>query len=685
MIETFDFIGRFHPVILHLPIGIFLFVFLLEIVSRLKKTDEHRPTIGLGLLSGFLISIVTCITGYILAETGDYQGELVDQHKKLAIAMTIASGLLYILNKSNQNHISKLYFPAFCTVITLLTITGHQGGSITHGDGFLWSNQEQEEAIAIVDINSAIAYKDIIEPIIKKKCVSCHNESKTKGGLIMTTPQHFALGGKSGEIYLAGDAKNSEMIRRIHLPIEEKEHMPPRSKKQLSEDETSLLEWWINKGASYDEKIGSLKPTEKITSILKKYTQPNDHYLNIKVDKPSKQKMTALLSAGIIANTLSKESPLVDVSLSHRKDLTKSTIQKLINVKHQLSILDLGFSNVTDKMMSPVSSFKNLRNLKLQGTKITDETIKRLSNLKHLETLNLYNTEVTDDIIDIIAKLPSLKSVYLWQTKLTKEGVTQLQQRKPLLEITHQQGEGIFDDATLRPPLIVAEKDIFKDSLEVEFDLNFKSVEFYYTLDNSEPDSLSTKYTGPFKIASSTLVKVISTKEGWENSEVAEKQFVQAKYAIAHVDLKTKPADKYKGEGGKTITDFKKGTSAFTDGNWLGFEGKHFNAVLDLGEKQEVSSVSVSALDAFGSWIFYPTGISISTSTDGTNYTLRKKNTYEQLEKAPAPSMKNFTERIDPIEARYIKLQVLSQLKNPDWHPNPGGKSWLFIDEVLIN
>ncbi len=685
MIETFDFIGRFHPVILHLPIGIFLFVFLLEIISRLKKTDDYRVSINLGLLSGFVISIGTCITGYILAETGDYQGELVDQHKYLAIAMTIASGALYFLQKKQGPEKSKLYFPSFCLVIVLLTITGHQGGSITHGDGFLWRDQEQNEASNIVDINSALAYKDIIQPILKKKCVSCHNESKTKGDLMMTSPERLALGGKNGVIYVAGDAKKSTMIQRIHLPLEEKEHMPPKSKKQLSEDEISLIEWWINEGASYDASIGSLKPSEKISAILDKYAQAKDNYFSLEVEMPTASKMATLLSAGIVANTLSKESPFIDVSLSHRKDLTKSTIQNLKSVNDQVSILDLGFSNVTDKMLSSLSSLKNLRNLQLQGTQITDETVKSLSKLKYLKTLNLYDTDVTDDIVEALAALPALQSVYLWQTKLTTEGVAQLQTQKPLLDITFQQDDGIFGDASLRPPLIVAKKDIFKDSLEIEFDLNFKNVDFYYTVDGSEPDSLSLKYTDPFTINNSALIKVISSKEGWGSSEVAEKQFIQAKYTVANVALNTKPADKYKGEGGKTITDFKKGTSAFTDGNWLGFEGKHMNAVLDLGKTEEISSVSISALDAFGSWIFYPTGMTIWTSKDGSNYTFQKETSFEREEKAPAPSMKNFTESFEPEVARYVKIKVKSQLNNPEWHPNPGGKSWLFIDEVLVN
>ena len=77
--------------------------------------------------------------------------------------------------------------------------------------------------------------------------------------------------------------------------------------------------------------------------------------------------------------------------------------------------------------------------------------------------------------------------------------------------------------------------------------------------------------------------------------------------------------------------------------------------------------------------------MTIWTSKDGSNYTLKREKSFNRTEKAAAPSRKNFTETFDPEVARFVKIRVNSQLKNPDWHPNPGGKSWLFIDEVLVN
>jgi predicted RNA methylase len=35
--------------------------------------------------------------------------------------------------------------------------------------------------------------------------------------------------------------------------------------------------------------------------------------------------------------------------------------------------------------------------------------------------------------------------------------------------------------------------------------------------------------------------------------------------------------------------------------------------------------------------------------------------------------------------AKYVRVEVKSILKNPPWHQNPGAKSWVFIDEIVIN
>jgi len=682
--DLFQMIGKFHPLILHLPIGIFVFTFLLEILARFKKVKHFDEAISIGLLSGFGFAMISCITGLILADNGGYNADAVSTHKWVGICMTFASIIIYFFHKKKLNGASSIYyFPSFIGLILLLIYTGHKGANLTHGEGFLWN--EEEEEIQLENIDEAIAFEKVIMPIFKNRCNSCHNPSKAKGALIMTNKEGLMKGGENGVVIVAGNIAESKIIERIHLPLSEKEHMPPKSKKQLTEDEVTLLEWWIKEGASFDAPIGDITQTDQVKTILAKYKEIKSSTKKSKVRPASENSIKALLADGIDVQELAINNPLLSVDISHEVDLDKSAVKKIRKVKDQLSILNAGFSNIDDQMLSFISDCKNLQNLQLQKTNITDRTINNLKGLQQLQILNLYGTKVGDEIFDVIKKLPALKTVYLWQTNVTDVFIDSLQKEKPLLEINYKIDEDIFGSASLKPPLIIAEKDLFKDTLSIELKLNFRNVRLYYTLDGSEPDSLSALYEQPILIDKTTMIKAKSYKDGWGKSDVSERQFVRSKYDVKEITLNNNPSDKYRGEGAKTLTNFIKGSQQFTDGNWIGYEGKHFTATLDLGESVDVESVTVSALESTGAWIFYPKGLKIWTSEDGSNFKLQKETSYITATASEPPSIKNISESFDQTKARFVRVKVESNLKNPDWHPNPGGNSWVFVDEIVVN
>jgi hypothetical protein len=133
------------------------------------------------------------------------------------------------------------------------------------------------------------------------------------------------------------------------------------------------------------------------------------------------------------------------------------------------------------------------------------------------------------------------------------------------------------------------------------------------------------------------------------------------------------------------LIDLKRGTSNFVDGNWIGFEGISFAATLKLQKEELISTVSVGAFSSPEKWIFYPTGFKVWVSQDGNNFKL------VHTEKVPTEKPNSDTKfqffdlNIPPTKSTFVKVEVISQLKNPSWHPNPGGKSWLFVDEIVLN
>ncbi len=680
-----EIIGRLHPLIVHLPIGIIILAFLMECASRLESYKYIKPAIKFVLQIAILTSAVAWFTGWIMPKEGDFDERLVGLHFWFAVSMTATTCLVYFLHITQNSNLKKFYFPMFSLTMLLLTITGHFGGSLTHGEDFLTKPIQKEKKVVVADVNQLMIYADLIQPIIKKKCYSCHNEGKKKGDLIMTTLEALIKGGEEGPAIVIGNADQSAMIQRVHLPIEDDKHMPPKGKKQLNKKEVQLLQWWINEGAHTDKKIAEIPKDESIETILKDYEQKSSLLDSTDLADISDDKIAELISDNIMTARQHEGSPFVLLSMSRDTNLTTSHISAISKIKNNVTELDLSFTNLTDKMLSSIKEYKNLQVLKLQKTNITNKGLDGLSSLKNLRVLNLYGTQVDDKGLEKIKDIPSLQALYIWQTAISPDAAKVFAEDKPLVQLNYRIDSSIFGDASLKPPGIIAEKEIFSDTLRVELQLNIQSTKIYYTIDGSEPDSSSTLYTKPFLIDKTSTIKAITTKPGWKTSVPAEKVFIQAGYVIAEARLASAPNDKYKAKGAASLIDFEKGSLIFTDNKWLGYEGKDLKATLDLGKPKSVSSVTVSALEETTNYIFFPKSIEISSSKDGKNYTSVKKLDIP-IAQGPHPGeLKSFLIEFNPIETRYIKTDIYGTKKNPSWHTAPGAKNWVFIDEIMVN
>ena len=107
--------------------------------------------------------------------------------------------------------------------------------------------------------------------------------------------------------------------------------------------------------------------------------------------------------------------------------------------------------------------------------------------------------------------------------------------------------------------------------------------------------------------------------------------------------------------------------------------------MLELEQQRTVNQVIVSALSAPGSWIFFPRKVRVLASNDGVNYQLAGQQRMPEQTEDRGSEIDYFTVDFAPIKARYLKVEVLSLLENPVWHPNPGGKCWIFVDEIMVN
>jgi uncharacterized membrane protein len=678
-------LGRLHPIILHLPIGFLLIAFMMEIHDRWNNSSSFQAAITFTLFWGMMGAILAAVSGYGLSLQGGYEEGLLNNHKRLGIAVALFSVLIYFLNKTNAKSGNKLYMSTFSLTILGLILTGHWGGSLTHGSDFLTiTATAKQEKNQIVDIDNAIVFDDLVQPILNDKCVRCHSKTKTKGDLLMSTKEGLITGGKTGPLFIGGDSEHSLLVQRIHLPLEEKEHMPPKGKQQLLDDEKAILSWWIKEGADFNVKVKELSQDDNIKNLLKKFITPTDNVAQIKVNPISDDDLKKIRDKGISVYRTDNETSFLEVDLSRRKNLDKQTLNALKSIDEQIVSLHLESSNITDRDLAIVKRFPHLQKLFIQQTDITDDGIQHLKKLDYLHYLNVYGTEITDKSFAVLNELTRLKKVYLWQTKVTEEGVNEFKSNRPKTIVNVGIDESVFGDARLKAPLILAEKDMFTDTMTVELKTNFKNVDLHYTTDGSDPDSSSAKYDSLIVITESTNLKVISMREGWASSEIKNKQFVRVKFLPKNITLASPPSERYEANGAKSLIDLEKGSTTFTDGNWIGYEKEHLTATLDLGQLESVTSVTVSAMEAASSYIFFPKSIKVDVSENGKNFTKAVRNTYQTSTENAPTTLKNFTEKFDPVRARYIRVRVESNLVNPDWHSAPGAPCWLFVDEISV-
>ncbi|WP_420603046.1 DUF2231 domain-containing protein [Flagellimonas sp.] len=679
-------LGNLHPLFVHLPIGILVLAFLMELYYAKKPAPKDNGAILFTLGIGALSALFSVASGWFLGDNGGYDEVLLSRHKWIAIAFTVGALLLFFLKKSTQTKIQKVYLPVFVLVLVLLTLTGHYGGSLTHGEDFLFQEKYTEPVIENVD--EAKVYAEIIQPILQKKCVSCHNSSKAKGGLLLASKNDLLTGGDSGSLLEAEEeGKSSLLMHRLYLPIAEKEHMPPKGKVQLTSDEILLLEWWMKNENCFDCITKDLLVDDKLDGILASLEK--DTSLNAliaeKVDEVPTEYLQSLAQQNISAQLLSEEIPLLSVNLSHRNDLTEEDFDLLKKYKENIVELNLGYTNLDNELGKQLKKFKHLTKLQLQKTQITNEFVSTLASFEFLESLNLYGAELDDSALEAFKKLENLKNLYVWQTKMSKDGLAKFQEGNKSVMVQGQVADSVFASSTLSPPTILTDKEIFIDSVKVSIEQYFDGAKVYYITENSKNDTVPKEYTEPFYLTETSTLRAYTTLEGWEPSEMSTGDFLKSRVEVANVSLARLPHPKYKAQGGKTLMDLKRGTTNFVDGSWLGYESEHMTATIEFKEQTTISNVSVGSLSIPNNWIFFPVGYTVWGSTDGNTFNKIKTVKLGIQEPSVIQERKAFNIDFDPISLKKVRLLVESPLKNPDWHAVPGGNSFIFLDELVFN
>ncbi len=270
-----NFLGGFHPVFLHLPIGALALVILMEVFGIFSKKNRVNMTLALAFCAG--CSVLATIFGYFLYLGGEYQSDLMEEHKRDGIIFTILLILTFLLRYWMQYSDKKWIKCSYPVMLFLsggmMMSAGHHGGQVTHGDPLdALPSKIQAARDEKATISDPVVYAEIVHPIIEEKCVSCHGPDKNKGELRMDSIAHMLSGGDAEECLVKGDVKASYMITSMELPVGDEYRMPPEDKPQITPNELKVLKWWVEIGAPETEKLSEVEASDEIKAAIQAIT-----------------------------------------------------------------------------------------------------------------------------------------------------------------------------------------------------------------------------------------------------------------------------------------------------------------------------------------------------------------------------------------------------------------------------
>jgi len=445
------FLGRFHPLLVHLPIGFIILAIIIETIGLYKKEKQTYDRIVQYALIAVIVScLITVATGLLLSQGGDYDLDSVNQHKWLGIGVAVYSIVVLVLKIKILKYNRRQSFVVSTIFILLIGLTGHKGGVLTHGDEYLLTYapdaiknmagieiEDSNKGLQLKNIDSILIYKDLVKPMMEQKCTSCHNNDKQKGDLILSSFKDLEKGGENGQAIVGGNPFESNLFIRTTLPQSSKKFMPPKGA-PLTYVEIKVMKWWIEIGASSESKLTEFEIPEEIKQLLlrdyKIDTKPKPYLDQVEVSLLSADKFLLLAESGFEAEPISSIHNFIQVK-SNVKKITSDQIQILLAAKEQITWLNLKGKSIDDNMMKTIAKLTNLTTLDLNNNPIGDDGIAELKNLKHLEVLNLYGTEITDKALETIKDLPALKRVYLWQTKVAQAKIDELKKELANIKI----------------------------------------------------------------------------------------------------------------------------------------------------------------------------------------------------------------------------------------------------------
>jgi uncharacterized membrane protein len=680
-------LGRMHPLVLHFPIALLILAVGMEIYRAANRNSVQAAFYNnfsrTLLLIATLLTGITVLMGLFLSREEGYEGNTLSWHKWTGAALFFIASILYWIRNKGWYKISTAWLSAGLIMITLM-ITGHYGGILTHGEDFVLQPIYANIQKPVVPIEQAIVYTDVVQPILDKKCLSCHNLNKLKGELLLTDSTALMKGGKSGKLFVPGNPDISLLLERVHLPLEEEKHMPPSGKPQLTKEEITLLTLWIRGDAKFSQKVTALREDDSLRIAAVKVLKPEDKEEKYDFSAADEATVAKLNTDYRTIAPLAKESPALDVSIYNRDLYSTKQLDELGEIKKQVVSLSLNKLPVKDADLKSVSQFENLRRLDLNFTDVTDKGLDALNGLKHLHTLSLSGTKLSyAGLKEKVAALKSLKTLSVWNTGLTPDEVNNLKTGNKAITFI----EGFKDDGKdtlkLNPPQVKNAALVFGSSTPVQLFHPVRGVQIRFTLDGTEPDSIHSQvFDNKTVINKKTTVKAKAFKDGWYSSDVITFDFLKNSFVPDSVVLLKPLNSVHQAEGAKTFFNKKLGAIGANNPAWANFWAGVRNNDMELVcmfyKPITISSYGLHYMLEETTHIYPPDAVEVWGGESENQLKLLTTIKPPMPEKGGKPSLETLEASFKPQTVSYLKIIVKP-------HVEKESRYLVLVDEMFLN
>jgi len=446
------FAGGFHPMVLHLPIGILIAIAIFEAWSFVRGKDEPALRQLLWLMAAVSASTAV-VTGYALASGGGHDLELLEPH--LWLGGGFAALCWCVLGTLQLRDVALVRLAGWATAVLPMVAAGHFGGVMVHGSPFAnapW--RPDPTAIEILpplgdDID---VYANLVDPILTSKCQTCHGPGRQNARLRLDSLGGALVGGSEGPALIPGRPEDSRLLQAILLPLESDEHMPPKARPQLNQAEIDLLHWWIEAGASDETQLAANDAPDVIQPFLvPEYRLLPDPELVAQRAREEEQEREATARRRAALEASLAELPPEQRAWFHFTGESSADLEFVVATSpeafgdEQLAMvatllgecvrITLADTRITDDGLAALRLSPAVRELNLRGTQVTNQGVQTLAVASNLELLNIYGTAVDDQLAERLPPLPALRRLFVGETSMSGEALAQLRQANPDVEI----------------------------------------------------------------------------------------------------------------------------------------------------------------------------------------------------------------------------------------------------------